>query len=125
MTETKANELQSLRAQVAAAKKNANMSKADKEFLQRELTVLESKHAREVREAKEQQVVKEWKKNERAKRAEGKGEYHLKRGDMKKLVEDKRREELKADPKREKKVEFRREKKAAGKERKRKPPSRV
>ncbi|KAF2268945.1 DUF947-domain-containing protein [Lojkania enalia] len=113
----KASEMAELRATIKKAK-----NEADKEKLRRKLLSMESQKKSQDTKEKQQEIVRDHKKQERELIKQGKKPFYLKKSEQKKLALIDRFQNMK--PKQQDKVIERRRKKAAAKERKNMPAER-
>ncbi|KAJ9102929.1 hypothetical protein QFC20_004895 [Naganishia adeliensis] len=96
---------------------------AEREEVEAHLAKARSRYERYQREQREKKVLQEVKKEERAKQAEGKGEWHMKRADKKDLLLKARFQALEQEggKRKVKKAIEKKQKKIAGKEKKSRP----
>lgn len=74
-------EVETLRQTAVKARKNAQLPEAEKEKIEDSLRRMENRLVERKRKEREQAALKGWKKEEKAKREQGKGAFYLKEGE--------------------------------------------
>jgi len=73
-------EVETLRKTAVKARKNAQLPEEEKEKIEDSLRRMENRLVERKRKEREQAALKDWKKEEKEKRQQGKGAFYLKEG---------------------------------------------
>ncbi|GAA5848501.1 hypothetical protein JCM3766R1_005669 [Sporobolomyces carnicolor] len=114
-------EVETLRQTAVKARKNAQLPEAEKEKIEDSLRRMENRLVERKRKEREQAALKGWKKEEKAKREQGKGAFYLKEADKKKLFLKAKFDELSQDKRKLSKAMDKKRRKTSQKEKKQMP----
>ncbi|GAA5938272.1 uncharacterized protein JCM15063_000687 [Sporobolomyces koalae] len=114
-------EVATLRATAVKARKNTQLPEEEKEKIEDSLRRMENRLVERKRKDREQGALKEWKKEEKEKRQQGKGAFYLKEADKKKLYLKAKFDELSQDKRKLSKAMDKKRRKTSQKEKKQMP----
>ncbi|GAA5861700.1 hypothetical protein JCM5353_000545 [Sporobolomyces roseus] len=118
------SELDTLRQTAAKARKNPLLPAEDLERIEDSLSRMENRFVERKRKEREQAAMKDWKKEEKEKRKEGKGAFYLKETEKKKLFLKAKFDELSQDKRKLGKAMDKKRRKTSQKEKKQMPRTR-
>ncbi|GAA5869329.1 hypothetical protein JCM16303_000431 [Sporobolomyces ruberrimus] len=114
-------EVETLRKTAVKARKNAQVPEEEKEKIEDSLRRMENRLVERKRKEREQGAMKEWKKEEKEKRQQGKGAFYLKEAEKKKLFLKAKFDELSQDKRKLSKAMDKKRRKTSQKEKKQMP----
>ncbi|GAA6019207.1 hypothetical protein JCM11491_001417 [Sporobolomyces phaffii] len=114
-------EVETLRQTAVKARKNAQLPEAEKEKIEDSLRRMENRLVERKRKEREHAAMKDWKKEEKEKRQQGKGAFYLKEADKKKLFLKAKFDELSQDKRKLSKAMDKKRRKTSQKEKKQMP----
>ncbi|GAA5946668.1 hypothetical protein JCM3765_000339 [Sporobolomyces pararoseus] len=114
-------EVETLRKTAIKARKNTQLPEEEKEKIEDSLRRMENRLVERKRKEREQAALKDWKKEEKEKRQQGKGAFYLKEAEKKKLFLKAKFDELSQDKRKLSKAMDKKRRKTSQKEKKQMP----